>query len=253
MVLLVEDPRTRLEDLDRYSHLVADLDGSLIRGKVASGMGRYFLVDEAKRLHLPHVWSGWRNYKRVKESARMYGEAAGLEHFLDIVGRTGCATRDAFFEYAQRYIEEHSLQGAEEFMDYFAELMPTFISTVGSQIAADAAAEYYGCNDCIGNPVVYNGSRDGVIKGIDIRIRDGRDKLEAVEGMLRNHGLLISTGIAIGNDSYDHEILKASALAMAGPLADWETKELVSELNGLIILDYVLFLKNLGAELGTLS
>ena len=69
------------------------------------------------------------------------------------------------------------------------------------------------------------------------------------EEMLGRRGLTISAGIALGNDRYDHDTLKAAKVAMASPLADEDTRHLVTELNGLVIADYASFLKDLEAEI----
>mgnify|MGYP001582523428 CR=1 FL=1 len=57
--------------------LVADLDNTLVEGNVAEGMGKYFLKDELRRLHLPHVWLGMTNYSKVKQRAE--AEAASAQ------------------------------------------------------------------------------------------------------------------------------------------------------------------------------
>lgn len=234
-----------LEELAKYKFLVADLDGTLVDGRVAQGMGKYFLFDELKRLHLPHVLLGLANYRKVKEAARR-GEAEGLEYFGNVIGRTGCAKPRLFDGYAHRYIESHSLPGAKDVMLFFGQEMETFISTMGSDIAAQAAREFYGCTDFVANPVQYRDGRAGTsIRGVTLRIRDGTDKLEATEEMLRRHELTISDGIVLGNDRYDHESLMASRLAMASPLADEATRALVMKLNGAIVLDYDALLEEL--------
>lgn len=248
MISIQSRPVMVEQGLDRYTHLVADLDSTLVKGRIAQGQGKYFLWDEAKRLHLPHVLLGATNYRKVKEMARR-GEAEGLEYFGNVIGRTGCATKDDFLDYAYRFIEEHSLPGAVEFMDYFSERMHTFIATLGSQIAADAAADFYKCKEGVGNRVIYREGSGSIIKGINIGIRDGKDKLQATVEMLKRHKLRIIQGIAIGNDRYDHETLRASALPLAGPQADEETKQLVRELRGTVIEDFDSFLDGLEAEI----
>ena len=232
-------------DLDKYSNVVADLDGTLVDGRIAQGQGKYFLKDELKRGHIHHVVLGLTNYSNVKKAAEA-GEAEGLEYFFRVVAKTGCAREDKFYQYAKRYIEKHSLPHAKELIEFLTEDMPIFISTVGSKIAARAASEYYGGAGCVGNPLARSADRS--IAGIRIEIRDGKDKLEATREMMKKLDFDISEGIAIGNDRYDHELMKASALAMASPLADEETVELVRGLRGIVVEDYLSLLEELRAK-----
>lgn len=243
MVSVLDIPKgLAAETLSRYSHAVADLDGTLVRGRVAQGQGKYFLQAEAKRLHLPHVLLGLANYGKAKKAVEK-GEAEGLEYFFGVVGRTGCATGNDFYKYAIEYLKKHSLPEAREFMLHVAGVIPTFISTIGSDIAAQAASDYYRCMGYVANPLRYGAL--GVITGADIKVRDGKDKMEATKGMLAKHRGVLSDGIMIGNDGYDHDLMKASALAVASPLADDATRELVRELNGIVATDYESLLSEL--------
>jgi phosphoserine phosphatase len=209
----------------------------LVDGRVAEGMGVYFLKDELKRGHLNHVWLGIKNYGNVKKAARA-SEVEGLKYFFHIIGETGDANLRDFYCYARKYIEKHSLPGAKEFILYFAEKIPVFISTIGSKPAAWSANKLYQCYslECVANPVKI--SNDSVITGVEIKIRDGKDKLEATKEMLARKGYDIKNGIALGDSLNDHEIFKASKLAIASPLADDDTKRLVRELKGIVAEDY---------------
>jgi phosphoserine phosphatase len=145
--------------------------------------------------------------------------------------------------YAEEYLQKHSLPGVKEFLEHLGDRMPSCITTIGSDIAANAAADFYGFNDSIGNPIVIdNGNR---IIRVDANIRDGKDKLEATQEMLGQRDLSIKDGIVLGNDLYDHDLMRASRVAMASPLADEATQDLVRSLNGVVIADYSAFLREL--------
>lgn len=225
---------------------VYDLDKTLVRGRVAKGIGLQFLKKELKRRHLENVWVGIRNYKKILDIAREQGEAEGLLYLSNILGQTRSADEKSMLEFSQRYIEKHSLPGAKKLISHLNKNMPSFISTIGYDISAKIAKEYFGCYDSIGNPVIYydHGNKNPILKSCEIKMRTGEDKLEQTEMMLSKYGLSIADCFAIGNDPLDHGIMRGAKLSAASPLADEETKRIANYW----IDDYSSFLKELKSQ-----
>ncbi len=221
---------------------------ALVEGRTATDMSKSFLWYEVTKLYLPHVLHGTANYRKVLEIAEKEVEAEGLRYLFKIAGRTGRARHNQFVEYADRYIKKHSLPDAKKFMLYFRERMPTFISTTGSMIVADALAAYYDCREATGNDVHCCDDKvdDPFVIGVGTAIRNGKDKLEATEEMLKTHKLSIAESAVLGNDALDHESMRAARFAIAGPLADDATIELATrKLKGIHINNYRKFLEEL--------
>ncbi len=218
---------------------VYDLDNTLVDGRVADGMGKKFLSSELCRLHLNHVWLGARNYSTVKRIAEEQGEAKGLEYFFGVIGQTGCANRDLMKRFARDYIQKHGLHGSVEFAAYIKSLgIKQFISTIGCDMAAQASCELYGLNDYTANPVFCQNS---VVKSCEPFIKTGEDKLYHTRKMLERRGLSLRDSLVVGNDELDHELMKASKLSAASPLANEETREIAD----IWIENYAAFLEEL--------
>lgn len=118
---------------------------------------------------------------------------------------------------------------------------PSFISTIGTDIAASSAGEYFGTDDYVANelePEVVDGWRGPrvCIRKLKIFVRDGHEKLKKTGKMLERFSaynksgktktLKIENCLVIGNDKYDHEMMRAAKLSAASPLADEETKRI---------------------------
>ena len=233
--------------LQECDGIVADLDGTLVKGRVAEGMGKKFLKSELRRLHLRHAWSGLRNYKKVLKTGRggepykgRSGQAAGLELFTDIMAGTGCATRGMMKAYARERIKESVLPGAREFIWHLKGTgKPVVCVTAGCSSAAEEAKEFFGFDSAWGNPMRY--SEEGMLLGCDI-VFDERTKLSETEDRLhRFYGLSINRCLVIGNDDLDVPLMLMSRLSASGPLATPQARDRAE----VRIDDYVTFLRDI--------
>ncbi len=225
---------------------VYDLDKTLVDGRVAQGIGKRFIMKELKRWHLHHVYSGLSNYNEVLRITSEKGEAAGIEYFANVLFGTGCADIGSIKRYSKEYIEKHELPSAREFITRVYELGPKtgIISSICFNDTVEAAVFYFNMDGGVGNEVVYDNSTKPhriVAKSLKMNIRNGKDKLE----MTMEHLGLKASGMkslfTVGNDPLDHELMKASGLSAASPLADEETKELAD----IWIPDYRSFVEEL--------
>jgi len=237
------DPYEFKEALQECEAAVLDLDKCLVDGRVAQGIGKQFLFREFKRGHLHHVYRGLANYKKVLQITEEQGEAAGLEYFANILFSTGCAYSPLIYAFAHRYIEKHRIPGAKEFVRQIKKIVPlTIISTIGFDIAAYVASNYFqtnGTNGYVANRIVWDA--DYWAKSLEMKIRDGKDKLDATMEKLHSRGSSGDNIFVLGNDELDHELMQASKLSVASPLADEETKRIAD----IWIPDYRLFLEEL--------
>ncbi|MFH0949267.1 MAG: HAD hydrolase family protein [Candidatus Aenigmatarchaeota archaeon] len=244
--MIIEEFKQQLYDCDCT---VYDLDNTLVEGRVADGVGKSFLKSELFRGHIHHVILGAKNYKKVLEIAEKDGEVAGLEYFMNLIAKTGCATYQMFYQNAREYIEKKNIPDVRAFMHCIAHKQlktdGAFISTLGADVSAEAAKYYFPhVSGWIGNPLTYKQTgSDTLITGIKPVMRNGEEKLQRTEEMLQNHGLSISKCFTIGNDENDHAIMKAARLSAASPLADEPTKDIAN----IYIPSYSYFLEKLKA------
>lgn len=213
------------EEMQKCEAAVLDLDKCLVNGRVAQGIGEQFLSRELKRFHLHHVYKGLANYGKTLDIVEEKGEAAGLEYFANILFGTGCVHRDLLDSFAQKYIEKHEVPGAKDFVWQVKKTVPlVIISTIGLDRAACIASNYFSVNDYAANCIVWDDKYWTRAKSLEMKIRDGKDKLDATMEILYKHKLSGENMFVLGNDKLDHELMKAARLSAASPLADEETK-----------------------------
>ena len=80
---------------------------------------------------------------------------------------------------------------------------------------------------------------NALIRGCYIPVKSPEDKMKANVEMAKILSLNEKEVGVIGNDYLDHPSMKRFGLAIASPLADEETTELVRDLDGIYIKDYV--------------
>ncbi len=236
--------------------LIADLHATLIDGRAAGSLFRYFLSREWPHPH--HlVGAGLYAAKKlllVAQGDRWSGEHERLRDLFDLVYSRGCVSLSDLRAYARAYIEINLLPHAVQMVRYMGSLVPTFISTAGLRVEAQEMRACVngegqgrrgtsgrlspGCVGDSGNELL---CRNGAVKGIVIGIRDAWDKKEAAEQMIKAYdpSLALHESIVLGDDVMDLELMKACRIALVSPRADREfAKEVVAALGGVAIEDY---------------
>ena len=234
---------------------VYDLDGTLVRGRVAEGVGKRFLKRELTRIftdwhnkgyHARNVKLGATNYSRVNRAAKEKGDPEGLRLFLEILGQARCADQESAYGFAHDYVQERALPGAHDFVRFIKygmrtrrESHPSLVSTLGSDIAVEVAMRYFGLDNGIAAVrVAYN---DGFISGGEVEARNGEEMAHKTEKVLQRYGLSLNACLVVGNDINDHPMMSAARLTAASPLADEVTKAAAH----IWIRDYETFLEEL--------
>lgn len=214
---------------------VLDLDKSLVDDRVAGGIGGRFLKREAVRLHLGNAIYGIMNYGKVLKKAEE-SETEGLRYFFEVLGDRRFADKKSAYRFAGEFIKKHELPGAKDFVDFLNDAgIETFISTAGCDIAAEAAADYFGCRKGIGNKVVYYEPKNKaeqenpIIRGCEITINHGKTKLDKTSEMLEEYGIDLTDCIVLGNDLLDYHTMYIGAISVASPLADFQGRRFPNE------------------------
>lgn len=251
---MILTPAQFKERLYQCEAAVYDLDGTLVSGRIAEGMGRRFLRREFRNIfmdpakfyrHAYNVALGASNYRKVQRTANKIGEAEGLELFLNVLARAKCADWESAYAFVREYVESHEIPGARDFVRYLKALRGSgflsLVTTIGTNIGANVAREYFGFDDAARSNEVL--CRGGVISGVRTNVRNSAQKRDAVKERLRKHGLSIGGCLAIGNDRYDRETMEAAQLSAASPIATEETRQIAD----IWIRDYGEFLEELKA------
>ncbi len=237
--------------------LITDLHATLIDGRAAGSLFRYFVSLEWPH---PHHLLGAGLYGLKKLFLMARGDRWSEEHerlsdLFTLVYSRGCVSVADLRAYARAYIKSHVLPNAIQMMRYMGSVMPTFISTAGLRVEAQEmracvngegqagaiSRPYPGCVGDSGNELL---CRNGTAKGVVIGIRDARDKREAAERMIRTYdpSLSLQDSTVLGNDFMDLELMKVCRIALVSPRADREfAKEVVAALDGVAIEDYGCF------------
>ena len=218
--------------------IVTCLDGALVDGRTAGGIGKRYLKQAMKDGHYLDVAWGAANYPVVLAKASLAGEAAGLSHFFWALGKTGHADIEAGRGFAREYIEKHQIPGARDFFQRIKSRysIPVICASIGCDLAVDAAEEFFGFDHTLSNPVRYD--EHGIITGVDIVI-DDEDKFEKVDEFLERVGpFRIGECFAIGNDALDGDLMALSRACAASPLATRDIRELADKNHGFVIEDY---------------
>lgn len=209
---------------------IFDLDGTLVSGRTADGIGKRFLKRELKEKHYSNVIKGAINYPLVLAVTSLRGEAAGLQYFAKVLFGTGCADMGSIKQYAKEYIEKHEIPGARDFIDKVHKTgLPkaSVISTTGFDEAAVQALFYFNACNAVGNEIVYDKpnliSDDNIAVSLQMDIRTGHDKSVHTLG---KPSILVRKYIMVGDSESDHELMRNATLAAASPLADKKTREL---------------------------
>lgn len=235
--------------LDACRAAVFNLDGTLVDGRVAEGVGKRFLATEGRAKHYHHVAWGLVNYPIVLAITSMRNETDGLRHFVDVIGKTGCMTNSLFFELARDYIDRHVYPGARELVEYLAQAgKPCFISTIGADASAEAARSSFDNNfmpSYVANSLRARGRYKSVITGIDTPVKTSDDKLTHTERLLNQHGLSLGDCAVFEDSATGLEMMSRAKLGLAAPDATQEV--LKSPHTDFHIQDYARFLEELRA------
>jgi phosphoserine phosphatase len=227
------------DDLNESRALITCLDGALVDGRTAGGIGKRYLKRAWENKWYGDAWLGAKNFPLVKLIAYSKGEAAGLKYFMDVLAKTGRADKEAGAKFAREYIEKHKIPGAWEFLDYMKKRFDLYIlcASIGCDLGVDAADEIFGFDGKINNPVRYSGEE--IITGISIDV-DEKNKYQKVTDHLDGVEIPMERCVTIGNDTLDWGLMKSSKLAAASPEANWKTKGLTMFMGdrGMIIDDY---------------
>ena len=215
-------------DIERCDAFVFDGDDTTWRDRAMKGYGGKLIPHEILRgpKHWGHAWHGIKRYGDVLEAAKR-SDADGLKEFFDIVGEIQCADRDFAYNATKAHIWKHRFEGVPEFIEYLNRIGDVYIVTVSSDIAVDAAKDTFGFADGAGNPVTYYDPEEEnpIIKGCEIKIRDGADKLNATKTLLEEHGYLLENCGVFGDSVLDSQAMGAAKLSIASPAADHKVIE----------------------------
>jgi len=202
-------------------YAVFDLDNTLVKGRVASYVGKSYFFHQLYRFRLDHLYKGVKGMRRVNEILKAGGEdaeARGLEAFIGALGETGIATWDTIYEYSKSAVERHALPGAKEFVGRCKDNgFQTYIATIGLIISAQAARNYFGVDGARGNPLI---AENGIIKGVNLAMKTGEDRLREVKTIVNPDQALV-----VGDSRLDWPLMDAAGFSVAAPLADEETKK----------------------------
>lgn len=228
------------KDLNSCEALLCDGDDSLWKKKITEGICKDYLSDEladalnsvislnfdAGKDHLAKFYNGAVGALDVLSIVKkdpIYGEANGLKRAYEILVENGLGTKEKMKYFAKKHIEKKKIKGAKELIEKWYP-KKSFLATLAGSSAAKAAKEYFEMNDCVSN--IDNFDKNGNLTGVNLILRNGEDKLNAVNEMLKKYGLEVSHCAFIADSTNDIPLAQEVKLLIASPFAIGEIKNM---------------------------
>jgi len=249
--------------------VVFDVDGTIKDEEpIAAHVGKRLIMNQFYRCHPIGFLKGYFGSREVKKIVKENGienQAYGLKKFFEIVGKTIKVDLRTLDKLTKDILKEKELSGFSAFNEELQKRgVDTFFSTVSydrvGRVGLDIySLKGYAANQTIwqnpsgnkikGDEIVYRGSGkidvpsiqgDVILKDCSLTIITSEGKRRATEELMKSVGIRKEDVAIVGNDRLDHASMKYFGLAIAPPLADKETEDLVQERheNGRFIQDY---------------
>ncbi len=213
--------------------LVSDGDRTAWKNNVAEhGIGIPYIVNALKTLYLRRAYNGITGYFEVKKLVRESlgsekDSSQGLKLFYDKLIGNGIGTHEEMGRFAYHYIYGHRIKATSEIIRAFYN-SPKYIflaSTNGSTIA-EAAKRIFGFYDAVSNVDLFD--EGGRLKGVNLVIKNGREKLEAVHNMLAKRKIRVGNCVVMGDQGSDIPMMMAAGFSIASPFAIPEVKRIAT-------------------------
>ncbi len=224
----METIQTIRRHVDRTDAVIVDLDKTLIRGRVAEGLGRWYLNREWGNRNYCNVVVGIGDMVRIKAHLRKYrgtdaADAMGLAMFYSSLVRNGLGERNEMHDCAIGYFKMNEIEPVKEIVSLASK--PRFLATIAGSTAANAAVGHFILDGFTSNMDLFDSNNGkSMLSGIQILIGDGSQKLEAVERMLRVHKISLKNCTVIGDGLPDIPMMRSAGLSIASPLAKDEVR-----------------------------
>jgi phosphoserine phosphatase len=221
----METLQTIRRHVDGTRAVIIDLDKTLVKGRVAEALGLWYLNREWDNRNYRKVAIGAIGMAKIPFLLRFdrsdTAEAKGIQLFYATLIRAGIGKKTEMQENALKYLKGNSTEQVSEIIRFASK--PKFLATISGSVASQVAAGYFQLDGFTSNVDLFD-SGNGQLKGIKIRIGDGSQKLEAVEKMLRVHGISLKNCTAIGDGLPDIPLLRTAGLSIASPYATEEVR-----------------------------
>ena len=196
---------------------IFDGDSTLWEGKLASAIGKKYIKREIKSffgelrkhnlheagVHLKKAFSGIVGALRVYATAKVDGDARGLEEFYKVLVNNGLGEEQTMYEFAGDHIKTHELTVVSSLLKTaLASKVPVYLVSSDGSTGIRAARDYFGSEIItISNNDTF---KEGKLQGIDIVMPDGNGKLFE----LQRRGIDVSKCYVV--DDHDKELLIAA-------------------------------------------
>ena len=205
--------------------VISDGDRTLWKSNAAEwGIGKPYIMQALRTGRFATAWRGVIGYLEIKRAIRKdptieVDGAKGLEMFYSKLRRSGIGKSIEMQGMAYEYIIGHRLRSTFEIVTYFDR---KFLASCNGSSVAAAANRVFNFTNFVSNQDLFD--RNGLLTGLDVRIRDGEDKARCVFDMLVRHGISLMDCIYIGDNSSDIPALKMARFPVASPFATEEVK-----------------------------
>jgi len=209
--------------IEKTDAIIVDLDKTLVKGRVAEGLGLWYLNREWNNHDYGKVATGVIGIAKIKFLLRKFkgkdtAEAKGIKLFYDALIKTGIGEKTEMQECALKYFKENTIEQVGEIVRFASK--PKFLATIAGSTASQVAVGHFKLDGFTSNIDLFDSDNGRFkLKGIEILIGDGNQKLEAVEKMLRVRGISLKNCTAIGDGLPDIPLLRTAGFSIASPFA----------------------------------
>ncbi len=208
------------KSIQKATAIVTDGDRTAWKSNAAEhGLGIPYIKRAFRTGHVITGINGIRGYRQVKRLERENPHAgkdspAGLKIFYDKLIENGLGERNEMFALTREYIRTHRIGTTWEILSNFDG--PKFLVSANGSTIARAAQEIFGFQNFVSNIDQFSGNR---LTGVELLIKDGKDKAELASKMLSMNGIELRDCVAIGDSIGDEPMLRQAKFSIASPFA----------------------------------
>jgi phosphoglycolate phosphatase-like HAD superfamily hydrolase len=230
--------------------VIFDKDFTLTKKEGDKVIGYGVFKQERDNKNVNALLNGLWGRLKIKASSMWDGteeSSRNVKILYDSIGKSRCLSRQAAYSLGSEHIKEDTIEGVPKFMQEIKEKKwPIFLSTMGSNISADAALHAYGMDGRVSQPIKYStddlpitesefylkgrpsthASPESKVLGCKAVIEDPRKKKIKTQDLLSMVNLDLGDCMYVGdNNKLDSPIYNAVKISASSPMADSESRK----------------------------